>query len=150
MARVEYQIQIHAPIDLVYRVSQDYAVRYEWDPFPENISFLNGATRIDKGVAVAVRAKNGLSMDVEFVQVMPPTTAAISMIRGPAILKAFSGSWVFRSVSASETHAKFIYSIKTSWWSLPLVSEFIACRYFRRVIKARLDGLKLYCEAIAT
>lgn len=55
-------------------------------------------------------------MEVEFVQVMPPTTAAITMTKGPIALKGFSGSWVFKSISEKETQAKFIYSIKTKWW----------------------------------
>lgn len=37
MALIERQVTIAAPIDVVYRTSQDYAVRYDWDPFPEDI-----------------------------------------------------------------------------------------------------------------
>lgn len=147
MARVEFQANIQAPIEFVYQVSQDYAVRYDWDPFPDNIALLNGAQRIEKGVCVAVTAKSGLYMEVEFVQVMPPTTAAITMKKGPAVLQGFSGSWVFKSTSPTETHTKFIYSIKTKWWSIPLLSEAIASRYFSKVIQSRLNGLKTYCEA---
>jgi hypothetical protein len=149
MARIEFQVSIKAPIELVYQVSQDYSVRYEWDTFPENIALLNGAKHIEKGVCVSVTAKSGLNMEVEFVQVMPPTTAAIKMTKGPIVLQGFSGSWVFKSIAANETNAKFIYSIKTKWWSVPLVSELIASWYFSKVIKSRLNGLKAYCEANA-
>jgi hypothetical protein len=149
MARVEFQVNIKAPIEMVYQISQDYSVRYEWDSFPENIALLNGAKHIEKGVCVSVAAKNGLNMEVEFVQVMPPTTAAITMKKGPIVLQGFSGSWVFKSITATETNAKFIYSIKTKWWSVPLVSERIASWYFSKVIKSRLNGLKAYCEANA-
>ncbi len=146
MARIEFQVNIKAPIEMVYQVSQDYSVRYEWDSFPEKIILLNGAKNIEKGVCVSVAAKNGLKMEVEFVQVMPPTTAAITMKKGPMVLQAFSGSWVFKSITATETNAKFIYSIKAKWWSVPLISELIASRYFSKVIKSRLNGLKAYCE----
>lgn len=149
MARIEFQVTIKAPIELVYQVSQDYSVRYEWDPFPEKISLLDGAEKIEKGMRVAVTAKNGLSMEVEFVQVLPPTTAAIIMNKGPAVLKSFSGSWVFKSISSAETSARFIYSIKAKWWSFPWVSDWIASWYFSRVIRSRLNGLKDYCEANA-
>ena len=145
--RIQYQLSINAPVERVYQVSQDYSVRYEWDSFPENIMLLNGATEIGKGVCVAITAKNGLTMEVEFVQVKAPTTAAIMMKKGPAILREFSGSWVFKSISASETHAKFIYSIKTKWWSFPFISEIIASRYFSKIVHSRLNGLKTYCEA---
>jgi hypothetical protein len=146
MARIEIQTLIKAPAEKVYQASQDYSVRYEWDPFPESISILYGASTIEKGVYVSVTAKNVLKMEVKFIQVAPPTTATIQMIDGPVFLKAFSGSWVFKPVAELETSAKFIYSIKTKWWTLPLLSETIASWYFSRVIKARLLGLKAYCE----
>ena len=101
MAKIEFEITIQAPIERVYQVSQDYSVRYEWDAFPEKIALLNGATQIEKGVCVAVKAKNGLTMEVEFVQVKPPHTAAIKMTQGPLVLQSFSGSWLFKSISAN-------------------------------------------------
>lgn len=146
MARIEIQTLIKAPAEKIYQASQDYSVRYEWDPFPESISFLYGASKIEKGVFVSVTAKNGLKMEVEFIQVAPPTTVTIQMVKGPVFLKAFSGSWVFKSVSELEASAKFIYSIKTKWWSFPILSELVASWYFSKVIKSRLYGLKAYCE----
>jgi hypothetical protein len=121
-------------------------VRYEWDPFPDNIRLLNGAQHIEIGTQVAVTAKSGWYMEVEFVQVKPPDTAAIKMTKGPRMLRAFSGSWLFKSISDNETHAKFVYSIKAQWWTIPWVSELIARWYFLSVIRSRLDGLKTYCE----
>ncbi len=83
MAIIEYELTINASPQFVYDVSQNYSVRYLWDPFPEKIELLNGATVIEKGTKVSVIAKNGLKMLVEFVQVSPPTTAAIKMLSGP-------------------------------------------------------------------
>jgi hypothetical protein len=82
MPRIEYHLDIQAPIEKVYEISQDYSIRYEWDPFPDNIALLNGATGI----------------------------------------------------------------IKTQWWSIPFLSERISSWYFNAVIRARLLGLKRYCE----
>ena len=148
MALVEYHLQINATPEQVYEVSQDYAVRKLWDPFPERIDFLHGATEIQKGTQVLVIAKSGLRMEVEFVQVAPPEAAAIVMKKGPMILKHFAGSWVFKTSQdiAHMTDAKFKYSIKTQWWSLPIISEPIACLYFKYIVKARLQGLKNYIE----
>jgi hypothetical protein len=84
MAIIEYELTINAPPSDVYKSSQDYSVRYQWDPFPERIEFLDGATEVGIGVRTLVLAKSGLTMEVEFVQVAPPTTAAIIMIKGPA------------------------------------------------------------------
>lgn len=43
MAVVEHTIEFAAPIERVWRVSQDYSVRYEWDPFPESIAVVRGS-----------------------------------------------------------------------------------------------------------
>jgi hypothetical protein len=40
---VEHSIEISAPAELVGHISQDYSVRYEWDPFPESISVVRGS-----------------------------------------------------------------------------------------------------------
>jgi hypothetical protein len=122
------------------------SVRYQWDPFPEKIEFLDGATEVGIGVKTLVIAKSGLTMEVEFVQVAPPTTAAIVMTKGPAFIKSFGGSWVFKPITANSTKAKFRYSIKTKKWAIPIISEYVASLYFKRAVKARLAGLKKYCE----
>jgi len=147
MALVEYSLLINATPEKVYEISQDYVVRKRWDPFPERIEFLHGATEIKKGTQVLVIAKSGLRMEVEFVQVAPPETAAIVMKKGPILLKHFAGNWVFKaSQETKQTNAKFKYSIKTQWWSLPFISEPIACFYFKQIVKSRLQGLKKYIE----
>ncbi len=146
MAIIEYELTINAPHEDVYQSSQDYSVRYQWDPFPERMELLDGATEVGIGVRTLVVAKSGLTMEVEFVQVAPPTTAAIIMIKGPIFIQSFGGSWVFRPIDGNTTKAKFRYSIKTKKWALPPISEFIAILYFKKVVAARLSGLKKFCE----
>lgn len=146
MAIIEYELTINAPPAAVYQASQDYSVRYQWDPFPEKIELLEGATEVGIGVRTRVIAKSGLSMVVEFVQVAPPTTAAIVMTQGPSFIRSFAGSWVFKAADNNATRAKFRYSVKTRLWAIPPLSEFIATRYFKKAIVARLNGLKQFCE----
>ncbi|MDX5995014.1 SRPBCC family protein [Ectopseudomonas alcaliphila] len=146
MAIIECELTIKSPPAEVYKASQDYSVRYQWDPFPEKIELLGGATEAGIGVKTLVIAKSGLRMEVQFVQVDPPTTAAIIMTKGPAFIKSFGGSWVFKPLSQNSTKAKFRYSIKTKAWAIPPVSEYIASLYFKKVVMARLIGLKTYCE----
>lgn len=143
---IEHALTIHAPVAEVYRVSQDYAVRYLWDPFPEHIEMLNGATQVAIGTQVMVLAKSGLRMEVEFVQVRPPESAAIVMTRGPLFLQAFAGSWNFRADGDRKTQAKFRYSLKMKRWTLPMLSEKLAGLYFRHMVIKRLTGLQAYCE----
>ncbi|WP_342117551.1 SRPBCC family protein [Pseudoduganella sp. OTU4001] len=149
MAVFEEVVYINRDIETVYRISQDYSVRYQWDPFPERIALLGGETEIVAGVRALVVAKSGLKMEVEFVNVVPPTSAAIVMTKGPAILSKFGGSWIFRAEDNASTQARFRYLVKVKWWALPWISERIAAWYFRREVIKRLSGLKRYCESEA-
>jgi uncharacterized protein YndB with AHSA1/START domain len=147
MATIDTQMTIAAPIARVYRVSQDYAVRYDWDPFPENIAVVSGdANDLTVGTQVRIKSKLGLSMLVEFVQVQPPSRAAVTMIQGPWFLDKFAGAWNFKELTANTTAARFTYTIKAKPALLRFVIEPIARRYFARVVAQRLAGLKAYCE----
>jgi hypothetical protein len=146
---IEHSLLIHAPADSVYRTSQDYAVRYEWDPFPEHIAQL-GSGPLQVGSKVTVKAKSGLSMTVEFVQFQPPTVAAINMVEGPVFLRKFAGSWSFRSEGDAATLVRFRYNLKMQRWALPVLTERLAAFYFQHQVKRRLQGLKRYCEQQAT
>ena len=146
MANLEFHTEIQAPLEKVYEISQDYAQRYEWDPFPEKIEFLEGATEVALGVKVNVIAKSGLQMVVQFIQVKPPELAAIKMIEGPKMLKVFAGSWLFKPLPNGHTKASFKYTIQAKNWLLPILSNKIIAWYFGRHVQTRLEGLKKYCE----
>lgn len=149
MASVEDQLTIKAPVEFVYRISQDYAVRYDWDPFPENISVVSGdPDALAVGTRVQIRSRLGMDMLVEFVQVMPPSRAAVKMISGPWFLAKFAGSWIFQpGQSDAQTEARFRYTIVARPKALRLLVEPLAALYFSRVVSRRLAGLKAYCEA---
>ena len=149
MAKLEIQTEIKAPLQQVYAISQDYAQRYEWDPFPEKIEFLNNATEVAVGVSVSVLAKSGLKMIVQFIQVKPPELAAIKMLEGPKVLKVFAGSWLFKALPNGNTQAIFKYTIQAQPWFLPSLSNKIMAWYFGRHVQTRLEGLKQYCEKMA-
>lgn len=149
MPKIEHEIEIACPIEQVYEVSQDYAVRYEWDPFPEKIEFLEGAKEIKVGVRVNVLAKSGLSMVVEFIQVSPPTVAAIKMVKGPSILKSFVGSWRFIELENGHTRVIFTYSLSAKKCAFPFIANPVLSWYFGRKVKSRLIGLCRYCERSA-
>ncbi len=147
MALIERSATIAAPIDCVYRASQDYAVRYEWDPFPERIHVVSGSPDdLKVGTQVHVASKLGMHMRVEFVQVSPPTRTAVKMIEGPWALSKFAGSWIFEALDARTTAARFRYALVTRPAWLRGVMEPVASLYFSRVVEKRLQGLKAYCE----
>lgn len=147
MALVESRTTIHAPIDLVYRISQDYSVRYEWDPFPENIAVVSGQSQGPfVGTQVQIKSKLGMHMVVEFVQAQAPGVTAVKMVQGPWFLAKFAGSWIFKATAPHETSARFKYSIVAKPLLLRYLIEPLAYLYFSRVVKKRLAGLKAYCE----
>lgn len=147
---IEHSTLIAAPVEAVYAISQDYAVRYAWDPFPEHIALMDGATSIQPGVRAQVKAKSGLRMEVQFVQVNPPATAAITMTHGPVFLEKFAGSWIFKLHENGVTVARFRYMVKFRTWALPWLAEAVARLYFSRAVQKRLHGLKIYCESSCT
>src|SRR5689334_4629775 len=95
MPAVEASLLIRAPRERLFDLSQDYALRTEWDPFVRDMRFLDGATQPGPGVRVRVRAYNGLTMTVRFVTFNRPAVVAMTMTEGPWFLERFAGSWRF-------------------------------------------------------
>ena len=148
MTIIEHSIRIHAPATFVSEVSQDYRVRYEWDPFPESISLVRGSmSPPTEGSQVLVRSKWGMQMLVEFIQVDYPHRAAIKMIRGPLFLAKFAGTWIFEDSDNHTSVARFRYTISSRPAILSWIGNRIAAAYFSRMTRQRLTGLKRYCEA---
>jgi hypothetical protein len=147
MALVEHSIEIGAPVHDVYRISQDYSVRYAWDPFPESIQLVHGPSGEPQvGMQVLVKSKLGMSMLVEFVQVQAPSRAAVTMVSGPWYLSKFAGSWIFTESAPARTGVRFRYTITAKPRLLRFLLEPVAALYFSHVVKRRLAGLKAYCE----
>src|SRR5437764_12090787 len=96
MPVVEDSVLIAAPQGPLFALSQDYALRREWDPFVRDLKFLGGAAEAAVGVRVWVRAWTGLTMEVEYVSVNAPETVAMRMVRGPFFFEKFAGTWLFR------------------------------------------------------
>lgn len=87
-----------------------------------------------------------MGMRVAFVQLQPPTRAAVKMVQGPWFLEKFAGSWVFRAQSADITLARFRYTVVARPGLLRGLIEPLAALYFSRVVEKRLAGLKAFCE----
>ncbi len=148
MPNIEQKLAINCSLEKVYEISQDYSIRYDWDPFPESIKFIDGATEIKVGARVSVLSKSRLKMIVEFIQISPPHVAAVKMIKGPLILKSFSGSWIFKPLPGDTTLAIFKYNLKANQWAIPLITNKFLNFYFNAKVKARLVGLARYCETM--
>ena len=140
MSMLEFSLPIHASAQAVYDISQDYGVRYEWDPFPDSIQTLADKT-------IYIRSKLGMEMWVEMVQEKSPSRAAMRMIKGPWFLEKFAGSWLFHASPTDDScTATFRYLLVTKPKALRFLIEPVAKLYFAWVMRKRLTGLKDYCE----
>jgi ribosome-associated toxin RatA of RatAB toxin-antitoxin module len=146
MPVVERSGEIHASREALFALTQDYYVRLEWDPFLRDLKFMDGATGPAPGVRVWVRARNGLSMLVEYVTVQPPERVAVKLVRGPFFFESFAGAWIFHPVGEDRTRVVFRYSFRTRWRLLrPLLDRAISA-VFSRDIAARIRALKHAAE----
>ena len=146
MPIIEDSILINAPATGLFALSQDYALRRQWDPFVREMRFLDGATASGPGVRVRVRAYNGLQMTVRFVTVHRPDVVAMTMTEGPWFLERFAGSWRFEPLADGTTEVTFRYVFETRprwlrWLTAPLFRW-----VFRRDVRARVRGLKRGAE----
>jgi Polyketide cyclase / dehydrase and lipid transport len=147
MAIIEYSVDIPLPGDLVYQITQDYTVRFEWDPFPEDLVMVDGADYTPRiGRLVYIRSKLGMAMTVEFVQVNPPHNAAIKMVSGFWPLEKFVGSWIFEEIDNDNTRVRFRYLVKVRGFIFKPLIEWVAVAYFGNVTRKRILGLKGYCS----
>lgn len=146
MPIVVASLDIQAPQDKLFNLSQDYQLRLRWDPFLQGLKFLDGATQTAVGVRVWVKAKNGLTMEVVHITVQAPEVVAMRMIRGPFYFESFAGSWRFKALGPNLTSVTFRYHFSTRFRLLRPVLDPLIHRVFLHDIRARLRGLKTSAE----
>jgi ribosome-associated toxin RatA of RatAB toxin-antitoxin module len=142
MPAVEDTILIRAPQEALFDLSQDYALRLEWDPFLREMRFLDGASAPAVGVRVWVRAWNGLTMTVEYVSVVRPEVVAMKMVQGPFFFRRFAGSWRFETHDSDAVAVTFRYVFETRIRWLAWLVDPVIRWVFHRDILARMRGLK--------
>ena len=138
----EEAIVIKSTPAALFRLSQDYDRRLEWDPFLRSAKLLGNAHQAGVGVRAVCVAKTGWAMETEYVSFNPPRTTAVKMTRGPWFLDRFSGSWHFDEVEPGHTSVSFRYNLQArprwvAWLLMPIVA-----RTFARDTRQRLEGLK--------
>lgn len=144
----ERSIEIDAPADRLFELTQDYRRRLAWDPFLKSAELVGGATAAAVGVKAYCVAKNGYGMETEYVSFNPPRACAVKMTRGPWFLAAFAGSWRFEELGPHRTRVAFRYRLKAwpGWadrWFAPWLG-----RRFARDVGARLAALKRAGEIV--
>jgi ribosome-associated toxin RatA of RatAB toxin-antitoxin module len=142
MRVVEESVLIAAPPQPLFDLAQDYRLRLKWDPFLRDVRFLDGAREAAVGVRVWVKAWTGLTMVVEYVGLNRPEVVAMKMVRGPAFLRQFAGSWRFRPRPGGSTEVTFRYVFETRWRWLRRLLDPIVGWVFGMDVRKRLRGLK--------
>jgi hypothetical protein len=142
MPIVADSIRIAAAPDGPFALSQDCTLRTEWDPAVRSMDFLDGARDPAVGVRVRVRARLGMTVDVQFVRFQPPTSAAMKMTRGPWFFRRFAGTCLVRPTPGGATEVTFRYAFATRWRWLAWLLDPIISRLLRRDLRAQLRGLK--------
>jgi ribosome-associated toxin RatA of RatAB toxin-antitoxin module len=134
--------EVQAGAAALFALSQDYGKRLSWDPFLREIGFLDGATKTRAGVAVRVKARNGLTMVVRHTTVDAPRRVAMTMVNGPAIFRRFSGAWTFEALSAGCTRVTFRYHFDLKTIVARAALGWIVARVLRWEMTRRLVALK--------
>src|SRR5689334_1021993 len=146
MPTFEQSIEINAtPADL-FRLTQDYNHRLDWDPFLKEARLIGGARAAGLGARARCVARSGLGMETEYVSFNPPKTVAVKMTRGPAIIGSFAGSWRFQELAPGRTRVIFRYHMAAAPRWLGMVLDPIMRLVFTHDVAKRLAALKRTVE----
>jgi hypothetical protein len=145
-------IEIAADPAPLFRLSQDYDRRLDWDPFLKSAELTDGAREAGVGVRALCVDRNGTAMETEYISFNPPNTVAVKMTRGPWFLESFAGSWRFEAIAPARTRVSFIYSFRArpGWlaWLLRPICGHIFARDTRRRLVALKEAVER-CGALA-
>ena len=150
MSLIQHTESLPAPAPLLFDLTQDYARRAEWDPFPESYEFHGGATHPQIGVHLTVRARNGFCMRVQYVSFDRPHAAAIKMVKGPWFIRRFAGTWHFSPEPDEWTRVTFKYNVVAGPGIVGRFLQPLIDWSFSRHTTQRLRALKCYVERYAS
>ncbi|MCE7734783.1 MAG: SRPBCC family protein [Candidatus Heimdallarchaeota archaeon] len=145
---IHQEILIDCSQEKCFKISQNYNIRLDWDPFLSEMVFLDGETVAAPKVQVRVKSKNNQEMTVEFITVKSPDHVSMKMTSGPIYFSKFSGTWNFQSIDDKQTKVVFRYKFRLKWWTIPIITRLFVNRLLSKTMKSRLIGLKKYCESI--
>jgi ribosome-associated toxin RatA of RatAB toxin-antitoxin module len=141
--RFEHAAHVDASPELVFALTQDYALRLAWDPFLRHAELLGGAGAPAVGVRAWCVAKGGIGMETEYVSYAPPRIAAVKMTRGPWLLRTFGGAWEFTPAVDGGTRISFRYQLTARPRWLAWAIEPVAKAWFSRETRLRVAALQV-------
>lgn len=145
----EESIEIAAGSEEVFDLIHDYGRRLEWDPFLKEARLL-GASEAASGAVCRCVSRNGfggLAMEAEYVSFNRPHVAAVKMVRGPWILRAFAATLRQESIGEARTRVTYRYNFETRPRFLSWLLDPIARVLFSHEVRGRLRALKRFLES---
>jgi hypothetical protein len=146
MPTFDQAIEINATPAALFRLTQDYNHRLEWDPFLKEVRLVGGAKAAGIGARAWCVATSGLGMETEYVSFNPPKTVAVKMTKGPAILASFAGSWRFQELRPGYTRVIFRYHLAAAPRWLGFILDPVMRLIFTHDVAKRLASLKRTVE----
>ena len=139
--------EISAPQSWLFDLSQNYSLRLDWDPFPEQYRFHLTCDKPQVGAELTVRARNGYSMAVRYVSYEAPVSASFEMLSGPWFFSKLAGTWRFVAKSPASTTVWFNYHFAVRPWLLRPIIQPLVRHSLLSHATARIRALKKYAES---
>ena len=147
MKTIRSTIEIARPQEVVFDLTQNYAKRLEWDPYLTEAYLLKEAAEPAVGVDAYCKNHNGTVMVSRYISFNCPAVAAVNMVKGPKILKRFSGAWNVHKIDEQHLELIFTYHFDLRWGIVgSLLTPWVRW-HFQREMNKRLVAIKAYLEA---
>ena len=147
MKTIRSAINIAQPQELVFDLTQNYAKRLEWDPYLSEAYLMKNATAPAVGVDAYCKNRNGSVMVSRYISFNRPSVAAVNMIKGPKILKRFSGAWNVHKIDEQHSELIFTYHFDLRWGIVGSLFTPWVRWHFQREMNKLLVAIKAYLEA---
>ncbi len=147
MKTIRQQIEIECSQEVVFDLSQNYSKRLEWDPYLTEAYLLDGADRADIRVEAYCKNRSGAAMVTKYISFDRPQVAAVKMVKGPFLLRRFSGAWNFKRLSDCRSQLTFNYHFELRGGLFGRMLLPIATYLFSIDMNKRLEAIKHYLES---
>lgn len=146
MKTIREEIEIACGQEEVFDLTQDYRQRLDWDPYLTEAYLLHGAEHADVGVDSYCKSRSGSVMVLRYISYNRPFVAAVSMVKGPKLLKRFNGAWNVRKIDNTHTLLQFTYHFELNGGPLGQLLLPFASHKFTKDMRQRLVAIKKHLE----
>ncbi|MEY2862459.1 MAG: hypothetical protein RLY58_166 [Pseudomonadota bacterium] len=147
MKTIKHQIEVDCCQQKLFDLTQDYSRRLEWDPYLTEAYLCDGAEHADVGVDSYCKNHFGSAMVSRYMSFDRPHVAAVTMIRGPFILKRFSGAWNVKTLGEVQSLLIFTYNFELKGGGVGRLFLPVVAYIFSKDMKKRLLAIKHYLES---